>query len=77
MAKLKFTMNPPYHRESKKIIFQFDDDLNIHEFKTICIRLASAIGYAASSIKSSFGEEYDGDVDYELRDIYNKLRNDE
>lgn len=61
MAKLKYTHTDIYNREAKKISLEFDDDLTIHEFKTICMRMASAMGYTQNTIKSSFGEEYDGD----------------
>ena len=61
MAKLEYTHTDIYNREAKKISLEFDDDLTIHEFKTICMRMASAMGYTQKTIKSSFGEEYDGD----------------
>lgn len=61
MAKLEYTHTDIYNREAKKISLEFDDDLTIHEYKTICMRMASAMGYTQKTIKSSFGEEYDGD----------------
>ena len=62
MAKLEYTNDDLYNREATKIALEFDNDLNIHEFKTICMRTASAMGYTQKTIKSSFGEEYDGDT---------------
>jgi hypothetical protein len=62
MAKLEYTNDDLYNREATKISLEFDNDLNIHEFKTICMRMASAMGYTQKTIKSSFGEEYDGDT---------------
>ena len=61
MAKLEYTNDDLYNREANKITLEFDNELNIHEFKTICMRMASAMGYTQRTIKSSFGEEYDGD----------------
>lgn len=69
MARLEYTTEIEYNREASKILFEFNDDLDIHEFKTICIRLASAMGYTQKTIKSSFGEEYDGDVDEEFNEL--------
>jgi hypothetical protein len=74
MAKLEYTNNDIYNREAIKISFEIDNDLNIHEFKTICMRMASAMGYTQKTVKSSFGEEYDGDTETEfLNTIQNLL----
>lgn len=43
-------------REASKIEFQVPDDMNISEFKVMCVRLASAMGYHENSIKKSFGD---------------------
>ena len=43
-------------REASKIEFEVPDDMNISEFKVMCVRLASAIGYHENSIKKSFGD---------------------
>jgi len=74
MTKLEFTTDAVLHREAKKIVFEFDDDLTIHEFKSVCMRLAAAMGYVNSSIKTSFGEEYDGDRASELEEIFNNVK---
>jgi hypothetical protein len=73
MAKLEYINNDIYNREATKISFEIANDLNIHEFKTICIRMASAMGYTKNTIKSSFGEEYDGDVDAEFLNVIQNL----
>jgi hypothetical protein len=73
MAKLEYTNNDIYNREATKISFEIDNDLNIHEFKTICMRMASAMGYTQNTIKSSFGEEYDGDVEKEFLNVIQNL----
>jgi hypothetical protein len=43
-------------REASKIEFEVPDDMNISEFKVMCVRLASAMGYHENSIKKSFGD---------------------
>lgn len=47
------------NREASKIEFTVPDDMNIWEYKVMCIRLASAIGYAPKSIDTAFGDGYD------------------
>lgn len=62
MAKLIFKYTDSetklYNREASTIKMNVPDDMDIHEFKTMCIRMASAIGFADKTIKKSFGEEY-------------------
>jgi len=48
-------------REISEIEFTFPDDLDINEFKVICVRLASAMGYHENSIKKGFGDLIFGD----------------
>ena len=49
MGKLIFTYTDKdfieNNREASKIEFDVPDDMDIHEYKVICVRLASAIGY--------------------------------
>lgn len=58
MAKLVYEKSID-GKEANKITFTIDDELDIYEFKTICVRLASSLGYAEDSIKNAFG--YEGD----------------
>ncbi len=44
-------------REAKEIEFQIAEDLDCHEFKIICMRLAAALGYHPSNIREVFGRE--------------------
>jgi hypothetical protein len=37
------------------------------------MRMASAMGYTQNTIKSSFGEEYDGDVEKEFLNVIQNL----
>lgn len=45
--------------EAKKISFDIKEQMDIKEFKIICKRLASAIGYRQLSIEKEFGYETD------------------
>jgi hypothetical protein len=74
MARLEYETGLKHNREVSKIIFEFNDDLDIHEFKIICMRLASAMGYSRSTIKLSFGDEYDGNINEELNELINNLK---
>jgi hypothetical protein len=63
------------NREAKLIKFQISDELDIHEFKIICVRLASSLGYSDVSIKKSFGElDYDTLDDKFFRKIFNSIK---
>lgn len=59
MAILSYTSEEPLNREAKNISFDIPDDMNIHEFKIMCVRLASSIGYQPNSINKAFGETTD------------------
>ena len=48
-------------REASKIEFDVNDDMDINEFKVMCVRLASAMGYHEKSIKRAFGDLIFGD----------------
>lgn len=61
-------------REASKIEFRVPDDMDIHEFKVICARLASAIGYSDITIKSSFGNlVYEDENKNTLKDLIDEL----
>jgi len=44
------------NREAKEIEFTVPDDMDIHEFKVMCVRMASSMGYAEGSISRAFGD---------------------
>ena len=48
-------------REASEIEFTIPDDMNIHEYKVICVRMASALGYSDTSISKGFGDLIYGD----------------
>jgi hypothetical protein len=61
-------------REASKIEFDVPDDMDIDEFKIVCIRLASAMGYGNKSIKKSFGDLVYGSEDKnELKELLYEL----
>ena len=51
------------NREAREIEFTVPDDMDIHEFKVMCVRMASAMGYQQTSIEKSFGDLVFGDED--------------
>lgn len=62
------------NREASKIEFDVPDDMDIHEFKVMCVRLASSIGYANSSITKSFGDLiYGDDNPNTIKELLNEL----
>lgn len=68
MGLLSFTNDSDYNREAQKIELAVPDDMNIFEFKIMCVRLASALGYTDTSIKKSFGStEYESESDKEFK----------
>jgi hypothetical protein len=59
MGKLIFNIDDTeFNREASSVSFTVPDDMDIYEFKVMCVRLASALGYTNSSIKKAFGELY-------------------
>tara|TARA_B110000503_G_scaffold119775_1_gene181862 strand:- start:591 stop:860 length:270 start_codon:yes stop_codon:yes gene_type:complete len=60
MGKLIFTYTDKdfieNNREATKIELNVPDDMNIHEFKVVCIRLAASMGYTEKTITNGFGD---------------------
>mgnify|MGYP003657020346 FL=1 len=62
------------NREASEIELTVPDDMDINEFKVMCVRLASAIGYTETSIKKGFGDLVFGDEDVNtLKDLLDEL----
>ena len=51
--KLTYERGAPSN-EAQKIEFDIPQDMTVHEFKRICKRLASALGYSSTSIDEAF-----------------------
>lgn len=54
MAKFIFITDNDDCREASKIEFEVPNDLTIFEFKNMCIRMASAMGYHHNTILKAF-----------------------
>lgn len=67
MGKLIFTNDTEFNREATNIEFTLPDDMDIFEYRIMCIRMASAMGYGESSIQKAFGNEDDKIPNGELR----------
>lgn len=62
------------NREANKIEFDVPDDMDINEYKLVCIRMASAMGYGNNSIKKSFGDLVYGNEDKnEIKELLDEL----
>ena len=62
------------NREAREIEFTVPDDMDINEFKVMCVRMALAMGYHEKSIKKSFGDLIFGDEDVNaLKELLDEL----
>ncbi len=78
MGKLIFTYTDKDfiedNREASKIELDVPDDMDINEFKVVCIRLAATMGYANKSITRAFGDLVYGDEDIKnIKDLLDEL----
>ena len=61
-------------REAKEIELTVPDDMDINEFKVMCVRLASAMGYQEKSIQKGFGDLVFGEEDVNtLKELLDEL----
>ena len=62
------------NREARKVELEVPDDMDINEYKLVCIRMASAMGYGNNSIKKSFGDLVYGNEDKnEIKELLDEL----
>ena len=76
MAKLIFKLTDTLdeNREASEIEFTVPDDMNINEFKVMCVRLASSLGYHPNSIQKAFGDlDFGEEKDEELKQLLHEL----
>jgi hypothetical protein len=74
MAILIYKSEEPLNREAKNISFDVPDDMNIFEFKIMCVRMASALGYTDTTIKKAFGDsDYESDADREFKQFIKSI----
>jgi len=63
-----------FNREASQIELTVPDDMDINEYKVMCVRLASAMGYSENSINRGFGDLVFGDEDKNtLKDLLDEL----
>ena len=70
MAKFIFIIEEQENREASKIEFEVPNDMDVWEYKRMCIRMAGAMGYTSLSVKKAFGQEYLRNVEAELNTIF-------
>ena len=70
MAKLIFIIEEQENREASKIEFEVPNDMDVWEYKRMCVRMAGAMGYTSLSVKKAFGIEYKKDLDTEIKEIF-------
>jgi hypothetical protein len=70
MAKLIFIIEEQENREASKIEFEVPNDMDVWEYKRMCIRMAGAMGYTSLSVKKAFGHEYIKNTEEELNQIF-------
>jgi hypothetical protein len=70
MAKFIFIIEEELNREASKIEFEVPNDMDVWEYKRMCIRMAGAMGYTSLSVKKAFGQEYLRNVEEELNQIF-------
>ena len=74
MAILSYTSEEPLNREAMTISFDVPDDMNINEFKIMCVRLAGAMGYHPNSIQKVFGvTDYESKSDKEFKEFLESI----
>ena len=62
------------NREAREIEFTVPDDMDINEFKVMCVRMASAMGYTDKSIQKGFGDLVYGEEDAgNLKELLDEL----
>jgi|TARA_R110001592_G_scaffold4546_2_gene25550 hypothetical protein len=49
------------NREANEVKLSVPNDMNIGEYKIVCVRLAQALGYQQKSIEEGFGDLVYGD----------------
>ena len=74
MAILSYKSEEPLNREANNISFDVPDDMNIFEFKIMCVRMASALGYTDTTIKKAFSDtDYESESDREFKQFIKSI----
>ena len=48
-----------YSKEIQKVEMDVNENIDIHDFKRVCKRLACALGYNSKSVEEAFGSSTD------------------
>jgi len=77
MAKLtfKYTDGELENREASQIEFIVPEDMDINEYKVVCMRLAAAMGYCNDSIVKSFGTDEVDKIGDGIKKLLNEIGN--
>lgn len=71
MAKLIYNTEDNGNREANIVTLDVPNDMDIGEFKIICVRLAHTLGYSHNSIDRAFGNlDHDTDRDEFIRSLF-------
>ena len=76
MGKLifKYTENEK-NREATSIELTVPDDMNIGEYKIMCVRLAHAMGFSEKTIHKEFGNLIFGnDKPHDIKNLLNEIK---
>jgi len=58
MDKLIYTRGT-YSKEIQKVELDVNENVDIHDFKRVCKRLACALGYDSNSVEEAFNDNLD------------------
>ena len=78
MGKLIFKYTgEEQNREATSIELTVPDDMNIEEYKIMCIRLAHAMGFQEKTIQKEFGNLIFGnDKPHDIKQLLNEIKKD-
>lgn len=64
------------NREASTIELTVPDDMNIGEYKIMCVRLAHSMGFQETSIQKEFGNLiYGNDTPHNIKTLLNEINN--
>jgi phage-related protein len=77
MANLtfKYTDKELENREASQIEFIVPEDMDINEYKVVCMRLAAAMGYCNDSIVKTFGTDDIDKIGDGLKNLLDEIGN--
>jgi hypothetical protein len=77
MAKLtfKYTDGELENREASQIEFIVPEDMDINEYKVVCMRLAAAMGYYNETIVKAFGVDEVDKIGGGIKKLLNEIGN--